>query len=82
MTVTEILGNQEAAFPLEVATSLRPEIGELRIELKGNLAAMLSAATNAKIIGILNAVSVNYPSIVEVASRNAKEWGQVCILTW
>lgn len=31
-----------------IAIILTPTQGELRIELKGNLAAMLSAATNAK----------------------------------
>jgi hypothetical protein len=38
----------EALRGLIDAITLTPEQGELRIELKGNLAAMLSAATNAK----------------------------------
>ena len=38
----------EALRGLIDAISLTPEQGELKIELKGNLAAMLSAATNAK----------------------------------
>jgi hypothetical protein len=38
----------EALRGLIDAITLTPDQGELRIELKGNLAAMLSAATNAK----------------------------------
>ena len=38
----------EALRGLVDAIILTPADGELRIELKGNLAAMLSAATNAK----------------------------------
>jgi hypothetical protein len=38
----------EALRGLIEAIILAPVEGELRIELKGNLAAMLSAATNAK----------------------------------
>jgi site-specific DNA recombinase len=38
----------EALRGLIDAITLTPTQGELRIELKGNLAAMLSAATNAK----------------------------------
>jgi site-specific DNA recombinase len=38
----------EALRGLIDAITLSPERGELKIELKGNLAAMLSAATNAK----------------------------------
>ena len=38
----------EALRGLVDAIVLTPTDGELRIELKGNLAAMLSAATNAK----------------------------------
>jgi len=38
----------EALRGLVDAIILTPTDGELRIELKGNLAAMLSAATNAK----------------------------------
>jgi hypothetical protein len=38
----------EALRGLIDAIILTPADGELRIELKGNLAAMLSAATNAK----------------------------------
>jgi hypothetical protein len=39
---------REALRGLIDAITLTPEQGELKIELKGNLAAMLSAATNAK----------------------------------
>ncbi len=39
---------REALRGLIDAITLTPDQGELRIELKGNLAAMLSAATNAK----------------------------------
>jgi site-specific DNA recombinase len=38
----------EALRGLIDAIVLTPDEGQLRIELKGNLAAMLSAATNAK----------------------------------
>ena len=38
----------EALRGLIDAIILTPSAGELRIDLKGNLAAMLSAATNAK----------------------------------
>ena len=38
----------EALRGLIEAITLTPEHGTLRIDLKGNLAAMLSAATNAK----------------------------------
>jgi site-specific DNA recombinase len=38
----------EALRGLIDAITLTPDQGELRIELKGNLAAMLNAATNAK----------------------------------
>jgi hypothetical protein len=41
-------GDGGAPAPHRDAIILTPTQGELRIELKGNLAAMLSAATNAK----------------------------------
>jgi hypothetical protein len=61
----------EALRGLIDAITLTPEQGELRIELKGNLAAMLSAATNAKRSPEIGDLSLQVEMVAGAHSR----WG-------